>query len=176
MKRAIIIIFLFLSSLSISAQSAWTGFFFPVKDNPLVRMSQVKTFTTDMNLKLAADSSYIIKLFRFSWDVSGTEVMYNKATKSIEPQVYFKTGPGLNLSFFRVKNGTAYNYLSVGAFAFLPATDSNLDLSFGLGLSAFDLFGVDGLSPQFGLDFTPALIKSDYFPVGLVVGITYKIN
>ena len=171
MKKILFIVALLAVTLMASAQNSWSGFLYPVKSNPkIVQHEQLYK----MKSATAQDSSYNIVLWRGTAGVEGTLGLYNKTTKVVEAGTFSKAGFGISYCFYHVTKGIPYNYLSLNLLAFAPVTGSNnpIDKAFDFVFSA-SLYDFHGISPQVGITFSPGLINSDYFPVGLMWGLKY---
>jgi hypothetical protein len=171
MKKLIISLLFVAISFAGFAQGPWSGFILNVKDNPGIKDPNFAS----RNLTITGDSTYNLRLMRFNMDVGGIQVLYNKVTREIKPEAFLKLGIGLSLSFYKVTNGVPNHYLSVNGFVFLPITETNQSFSIAATVAAFKLFGTN-LSPEIGFNFEPGNIKSDYFPVGPLVGLKYRFE
>ena len=167
-KISMILVFVTFAVMGFSQEKPFTGFLFPVKDNPIV----VNTTIANRALKVA-DSTYNIRLIRFNMEVGGIQVLYNKVAKEIKTEAFLKVGIGLSYSFYKVTGAVPFNYLSINGFVFLPVTESNQTLSVAATVAAFRLFGTN-LSPEIGINFEPDNIKSDYFPVSPLISLKYN--
>jgi len=175
MKGAAVVILLLGLSAGVSAQKKNVpGILLPVNENPAV----LKSNPDFQNRSIRGDSSYVIKLVRYSTSVSGGQILYNKVTKEFIPQTFTKVGIGMSFSFYKVQNGNAFNYLSINGFFFFPVSGGGTQItdqtmSVAVMAAAYKLFGTN-LSPEIGINFEPSLLKSDYFPLAPMFGIKYN--
>jgi hypothetical protein len=167
MKKFFIGMFFLLAiSLAGFAQGSWDGFFLPVNKNSAI----LKEYNAEGKLLIKADSTYNIRLFRGAAAVEGVKYLYNKTNKDFVPGSYGKIGVGMSWSFYKIVEGTPINYLSLNGFVFMPvSSEQNLSIA-----ATIALYNVLGFSPQFGIDFEPALVNSEFFPVGPLVSLKYN--
>ena len=171
MKKAVLIFTLLTFMVIGDAQGLFTGFLYPVKDNPKI-VDQSKA----LKALQAPDSTFTTSLMRFNFGVSGVEAMWDKANKNIHTETFVKMGFGLSKSFYRVTNGVPYNYMSLNGYVFMPVVDSSNNYSIALTISSFKFFNIEELSPSLGVDIIPRYFKkeSQYFPVGLLFNLKYN--
>jgi len=175
MKKILFLLAFIAFGISVSAQSAFDGFLFPVSDNPTIVKSRVAYEQSKALSTYKADSSYVLRLVRFNVGVGGVQVLRNKVEKEWKPEAFTKVGIGLSYSFFKVDKGEASNYLSLNGFLFLPVTEANQTISIAASISAYRIFKTE-ISPSIGVNFEPSLIKSDYFPLAPLLSLKYNFN
>lgn len=167
MKKYLILLFLFIPLIAFG-QGSWL---FDINKHPAVIATKNKEITTDLKLKLKADSTYILHTIRAAVSVEGYQYLFNKVTKEFEGDTFKKIGLGVSYSFYSVKEGVATKYLSLNGFLFLPINEGD-KVSMAFSVSALNLFGLN-VNPDIGVNFEPGLIKSDYVPVGLLLKLVY---
>ena len=165
MKKLLVIIAVLVLTVPILAQSKRAGILFPVKDN----LPAVSQLTTDRGVRVISDSTYNIRLIRFGAEVGGIQILYNKETREIKSEVFAKVGIGLRYAFYKVTNGEPLIYLSINGFVFM----NDESISFAVSASAFRFWGTN-LSPSIGVNFEPGNIKTDIFPLGPLINLTYN--
>ena len=145
-----------LAILPVMASAQKISIFAPVPDNLFAREQ-----TADKNF--ITESKF---LPRFTFGVNGNLLLYNKVLKQFEQQDYARAGAGLSMAHYKPGvDGTPFNDWSLN-FLVLKPLAGDASISYAVTVSAFTFF-------QAGIDFCPALIKTDYFPVGPTFGLKY---
>ena len=154
MKKALMFLFAVMFVVTASAQKV--SILEKVPDNLFTREQ-----TADKNF--ITDSKF---LPRFTFGVNGNLLLYNKALKQFEQQDYARAGAGLSMAHYKPgADGTPFNDWSLN-FLVLKPLAGDASISYAVTVSAFTFF-------QAGIDFCPALIKTDYFPLGPTFGLKY---
>jgi len=173
MKKLLLLFTFLIMAVICQAQSAWSGFLLPVKNNPkILQHNQLYAG----KLKASQDSTYQIFLIRGSMSTDGDVLLYNKTTKAFEAYAFTKVGVGVSGNFYKVTASNPVEYLSLNLQVGFPTTstpvvpdDNKLDILLGVAL-----YNVLGFSPQFSLNFMPGLWNSNYFPLGLGINLKYN--
>jgi hypothetical protein len=166
MKKIILFMLFLFIGVGLFAQ----GWLFPIKS-----LSKNNEITADRTVKVTSDSTYTTHFIRPQMGVGGIQILYNKVTKEVSFTPFAKVGIGATFALYKVTNGDAFNYLNFNGILFfpIPNTETPQTLSIAVTASALHLFGTN-LNPSVGINFEPGYIKSDYFPVGPLINLTYN--